>query len=334
MTLRFGRRVMVSGAIVAILAGCGGSQPPIGAQGAMQQSAALQTQAAQRDDSRSWMTPDAASQDLLYVSSHSWVSVYTYPGGKKVGKLKGFYLPSGQCVDSSSNVFITDFGKSRVYMYAHGGTKLLRTLYVPGANSCSIDSTTGSLAVASYGGVGVWIFSNAKGAPIKYRDPSFEFYYGCAYDNKGNLFVDGQSKQGTGYTVFAELPKGASAFNTVELDQYIGWPSAVQWDGKYVAVGDQLTPAIYQFSIRGRKGTKVGTTSLGGDLRGTLQFWIEGRTVITSTICDPSRCSRKVRRGSAVMLFNYPAGGNANKTIMSGLLGEPNGDSVSLAPRN
>ncbi len=279
----------------------------------------------------SWISPDAAAQNLLYVSSHSWVSVYTYPAGKMVGKLKGFYLPSGQCVDTSGNVFITDFGKSRVYMYAHGGSKLLRTLYVPNANSCSIDPTTGNLAVASYGGVGVWIFRNAKGTPIKYRDPNFEYYYGCAYDNKGDLFVDGQSRQGTGYTLFAGLPKGASGLKTVKLNQYIGWPSAVQWDGKYIAVGDQTTPTIYQFIVGGRKGTKVGTTTLGSNARDTLQFSIQGETVITSTVCTRT-CSRKARRGSAAMLFNYPAGGNATNIIVSGLLGEPNGDSVSLAP--
>jgi hypothetical protein len=163
------------------LAGCGGSQPPIGAPGAMPQTAALQSQSAQPDDLGSWMLPDATSQDLLYVSSHSWVSVYTYPLGHLVGKLGAFDLASGQCVDSSSSVYVTDYATGRIYEFPHGGRKRLRTLFMAGANSCSIDPTTGNLAVTSLGGTEAWIFENGK-LVAKYKNSQFYSYYGCAYD--------------------------------------------------------------------------------------------------------------------------------------------------------
>jgi hypothetical protein len=332
--LAFGRYALCSCAAAAMLAGCGGSQLPIGAPGAMPQTAAFQRQDAQREDRASWMAPDAVSQDLLYVSSHNWVSVYTYSGGRLVGKLKGFLLASGQCIDSSNNVYITDYGMDRVFEYAHGGSRRLRTFISLGANSCSIDPTTGNLAVAAIGDGGVSVFKNAKGKPTKYKNSKFYGYYGCAYDAKGNLFINGMTRPGTGNFIFAELPRGGSALKVVRLNQYIGWPSAMQWDGKYLAVGDQATPAIYQFVIRGRTGTKVGTTSLGSNASDTLQFWIQGQTVITSTVCTkPHGCgSERHGRGSAVMLFDYPAGGTATKIITAAIIGEPGGDSVSLAP--
>jgi hypothetical protein len=279
------------------------------------------------DTRGSWMMPDAATQDLLYVSSYSWVSVYTYPQGNLVGKLRGFYLASGQCVDSKSNIYITDYATSRVYEYAHGSRTRMRTIYVPGAHDCSIDPTTGELAVISSG---VWIYNFAKRQVRKYKDSHFYEYWYCGYDPKGNLFIDGLSRPGTGNFVFAELPKGGSQLQIVTLNQYIGWPGPIKWHYQYLAVGDLSTPVIYQFVIKGRNGTRVGTTHLGSNAFSVKQFWIQGQTVVTSTDCDEN-CSKK-GRGSEVMLFKYPAGGNATKTITAGLKGAPDGDSVSLVP--
>jgi hypothetical protein len=46
----------------AMLAGCGGSQPPIGGLGAMPQTSAIATHA---ERGKSWMPSYAASQNLL-----------------------------------------------------------------------------------------------------------------------------------------------------------------------------------------------------------------------------------------------------------------------------
>ncbi len=280
-----------------------------------------------------WLSPDAASQDLLYVSTHSYVSIYSYPDGQLVGKLKGFYLASGQCVDGSNHVYVTDYGMNRVFEYAHGSSKRLRTILIPGANSCSIDPTTGNLAVSSLGNGALYVFKDAKGKATKYKNSQFVYYFGCGYDANGNLFVDGLTRLGTGNFIFAQLPKGASQLEVVRLNQYIGYPGTIQWDGKHIAVVDQSVPAIYQFSIRGRRGAKVGTTPLGSNAWSTHQFWIQGQTVITSVSCY-GHCGFKKRvPGAAVMFFKYPAGGNTTKIITKGIVGEPNGNSLSLAPK-
>lgn len=48
-----------------------------------------------------------------------------------------------------------------------------------------------------------------------------------AYDNAGNLFVDGL--YGNGYFRMAELPKGSSAFTTLSLNARV-FAGAIQWD--------------------------------------------------------------------------------------------------------
>jgi hypothetical protein len=75
-------------AAAAMLAGCGGSQPPIGAPGAMPQSSANATHAAHGG---SWMLPKerVASPDyevsgpLLYVTNYTSNSVTVYPAKRK-----------------------------------------------------------------------------------------------------------------------------------------------------------------------------------------------------------------------------------------------------------
>jgi hypothetical protein len=49
---------VLSVGVAALLAGCGGSQPPIDAPGAMAQTSAIATHA---DRGKSWMLPEAKS---------------------------------------------------------------------------------------------------------------------------------------------------------------------------------------------------------------------------------------------------------------------------------
>jgi hypothetical protein len=288
----------------AMLAGCGGSQPPIGAPGAMPQGRTIATHA----DSGSWMLPEAASEDLLYVDSDedvpSAVWVYSYPQGKLVGKLKGFIAASGECADKQGNVYITD--GAALYAYAHAGTKRIKTLKdPPGAFSCSVDPVTGNLAAA---GGGVAIFKNAKGKPTHYRNSSFYEYWFCGYDNKGNLFVDGLDHPGTGHFIIAELAKGGNSLRTIALNQYIGWPSNVQWHYKYLAVGDAFG-TIYQFNMKGYRGIRVGATRLDGNGSDLFQFWIEGNTVIAPYACT------KCDWGSQLHFYRYPSGSKLGKGL-------------------
>lgn len=308
-----------------MLAGCGalplslskgqdGGALPAGAPRAMARSAG------------SWMNPRAASGDLLYVSDTETndVYVYSYPDDKPTGTLTGFKEPAGECVDKSGDVFVANTGGDDVLEYAHGGTSPMATLNDPGyfPVGCSIDPTTGNLAVTNnFSSSGsspgnVVVFTHAKGKPKgHYTDSKINQMLLCGYDDKGNLFVDGLTK-GSGFA-FAELRKGSTSFTDVTLDQSITMGGGVQWDGKYLAVGDQSTNVVYQFSISGTKGKKTGSTPLTGATE-VFQFWIAGTRLI-----GPDA-------GAAdVGIWKYPAGGAAVKKITG--LYVPLGATVSAA---
>ena len=310
-----------------MLAGCGGSQPPIGAPGAMPQSRAIATHA---DRAGSWMLPEAKSEDLLYVTDPqppvSKVLVFSYPRGRFVGALRfGEGLPGAECSDKDGNVFITD--GSYVFEYVHGGKKPLEKLSYSGlAGGCSWDPTTGDLAVPYYAGSSeagwVAVFKDAKGMPTVYQTRKMAPFR-CGYDNAGNLFVDGQSTEGSESFEFAELPKNGDGLKAITLNESFKWPGPVQWDGKYVTVGDnEANPEIiYRFVVSGSEGTSVGATTLSGAYPAVIDWWIQGKRLVGADGLFTS---------PAVYYWSYPAGGSPTKTITKHLI-TPLGVTISVA---
>ena len=182
--------------------------------------------------------------------------------------LTGFSSLAGECMNKHGDVFVVDAGAAAVLEYAHGATTPKATISDSGSipNGCAIDPVTGNVAVANFstdGGSGdVAIYARGKTQPKKrYTDPSFGGMVLCGYDPAGNLFVDGNTPEES--FAFAVLRQGSNTLADVTLDQAIISPGGVQWDGKYLAVGDESTGKIYQFAINGQNGTTTGTTTLG-----------------------------------------------------------------------
>ena len=135
-------------------------------------------------------------------------------------------------------------------MGAHGAAKPTLTLKDPGyfPIGCAIDPTTGNLAVTNFSSKSsasgnIVIYKHAKGKPAEaYADANTPQFLLCGYDNKGNLFADGL----TSASSFAldELPAGQNTIVSVALDKGVGNPGAVQWDGKFLAVGDQADNVV------------------------------------------------------------------------------------------
>lgn len=300
------------------------------------------------DHSRSWMAKDVKNTRLVYISDGVTgdVSVFSYRQGVLKGTLTGFTEPVGMCSDSSGNVWIADSGAGDVVEYAHGGTTPIAALNTGGEPiGCSVDPTTGNLAVALYAGSctrsgctagSVLVYANASGTPTSYADPSIVNYWPPGYDNAGNLFVETVLNGSAGYGL-DELKANGANLTPVTLNFTISFAGGVMWDGKYLAVDDQsyqdeYLTALYQVTVSNFMATRVGTTVLTPSPAGcsnidVMQPWIpklgSGRTnpQAMKVIGANNFC---VNAG----FWNYPAGGSATKIITNDF-NDPFGATVS-----
>jgi hypothetical protein len=319
---RSGTRSLISSALLMSLTACGGSVPvPLFDNRGAAVNLLIH---AKRGLSASWTALDAKAQDLLYVGNVNDVTIYSYPGRRLEGRLKGFDRTEGLCNDSKGDVFITNLVPGRVDEYRHGEVKRIAELDVTSPYGCSTDPTTGDLAVTSLAGT-VVVFKGARGKPETFTGPSFGPYYYCSYDDQGNLFVDGQSKGTSEEFELGELPRGGTSVSRIGLHQNIAWPGGVQWYHKYVAVGDQESPIIYTFKISRGKGTVVSSTPLGSPADDVLQFWIQDDVLIA-----PNLYFSRTQTLSDVLFYDYGVGGLPRNRI-SKAQRFPRGVVVSLA---
>ena len=169
------------------------------------------------------------------------------------------------------------------------------------------------------------VYANARGVPTLYEIPNFEILLYCGYDNAGNLFADGTG--GTQHLDFFELPYDGSSLEDLSIDQSVGDPGQVQWDGSHITIQDAAAPgSIYQLEVSGSAASVIGTTQLGGITGFSGQSWIQRNTVIVG--------SKPRGQHSNIRFWRYPAGGKAYKLIR----GYPGGAmvlglTVSLAKR-
>lgn len=347
----FGRCALRSCVAAAFLAGCGGSQPPSAMpqelaksgsdSGSLEHSFLRPISGFKNylNNGSSWMSPQAKTQDLLYVSEYDDVGVYSYPQGKQMGVLSHFYSTVGLCLDSKGDVFATNQIPPRLYEYAHAGTKRIATLRIAIHNGkddllpvgCAVDPTTGNVAVTGFS-KNIDIFKGGLGKPTEYTDKDFYFLQYCGYDDKGNLFIGGWKTE-KGAPGFAELPRGSHTVTNIALDASIYPDGGVQWDGKHVAVfafdphSGTGAPVIYRFDINGNQGKTVGVVPLGSPADLVFQFFILGKTLIAPNWYGNSD------QYIDVLYYNDPEGGAPTKTLTKRLLDKPRGAVVSLAPK-
>ena len=305
MKASIARQALIASAVATFLAGC---SPASGFDRLSAVGAAGSYRAAP-------VTRDAKGA-LLYASDSSGaVFVFTYPEAKKVTTLSGLYAQAGICSDPSGDVFIPslDSGSqtSTIYEFAHGGTAPIAALSDSGiATSCAIDPKTGNLAVAN-DGPSVSVYRDASGDPMVYQTGAVSAFF-CAYDDSGDLFIDGQGAEALG-----ELPPGSSTFTTVSLSEAFE-PQSLQWvGGQLIVAGETHSPfgpvPVYSVAISGSEGMVNGPImfSSKGNKNPNLpvQYFLDGRVLI-----GPGR------RGGGLPLINfwhYPRGGAPASTINS-----------------
>ena len=331
--LRSHRQALAYGLGAALLAGCGGQSatPQATTARAVPQNAAAQSRLHQASG-ESWMLPEAKSEDLLYIASYEGaVYVYSYPAGILVGTLNERGQPWAPCSDASGNVWIPvseNDGRSNLAEYAHGGTKRLTVLrgFGPIPRGCAVDGVTGDVAVTNYcsdyvsqycyNDGSVAIFKRGQGRPHVVKDAEMGYYWSCAYDSNGNLFVDATNKQHRA-VVIGELARGHGRFVNLSLSAPPAEVGSILWDGTYLAVEDPSASSIARLSINGKRGRVVGTTPINGGQYIT-GFSINGQIVIVPDY-----------KGNNVGFYDYPDGGSAQTTITVTL---PTGVTVSVPP--
>jgi hypothetical protein len=301
---RLMRTAICSVAFGACMAGCGGSLGENATSGAMPESATSGSAAAQQ---LPWMSPiKARGRDLLYVSERyaGVTNVYTYPEGNFRGSLTypGSAFTGGLCSNKGGDVFITT--EYAIYEYPHGRASPVATLgnAFGFTNGCSVDPTTGDLAAMSpTSGIAIYRPDHRHRWHLPRLFAISNVSFG-GYDARGDLFIDGRTHGGA--SLFKELPKGSSNFENITLNRRLSAPGNIEWDGRYLAVGDEQGLLIRRFAISGTRGRQVGTVKLAGAHEGG-QFWIQGDTVIGPAF-----------KGSWFAGFwRYPSGGRAYKTI-------------------
>ena len=128
------RRALCVGIAGVALAGCGGSQPPIGSQATIR--ARPMPQATQLTAPRivpkaaGWLSPEARKSSLIYVANGSQVLIFPEKGelqtpiGMITSGVDGAY---GLFVDKDGNLYVANGGNGTVTVYPRGATSPSQT---------------------------------------------------------------------------------------------------------------------------------------------------------------------------------------------------------------
>lgn len=324
-SLEFGRFAVSMGVAAALLAGCGGSQPPIGTSAAIPHNGEIAQHLG--DGSAPFVGPSSKSKALLYVASDvtNFVYIFNLSNGKLIKKLSGLNGPEGLCSDNSGNVFVTNNQAGNILEYPSGGSHPVATLddsgYYP--QDCSVDPISGDLAVVNLTGPSgrgnIAVYRNAQGSPTFYSDAAIKFFFSCGYDNGGNLFIEGYG----GQSQVAELPQGGD--EVVNFSNTFDGVVGIKWDGQYIAVGsiDGNPPpgsTIYRTVASNNSLDTVVSVPLNhGKHRVHLLYFTFYNGSVIATF------------NQHVGVWSYPAGGEMVKLIRN--LSGASGVTVSLTPR-
>jgi len=192
----FGSYAISGGVALALLAGCGGSQPPISAPGAMPQASPATT----RD------TGYAHSAPLLYVGNVSgYNDVKVYPAnGKDPSPMAiisdNLNTPTGDCIDGDGTLYVVNepAGTGWVTEFAAGKTKSSKIIDkgISTPAFCAIDGN-GNLWVTNIGGQNVTEYEKGSTKPHTIITKGLFYPDGIAIDHSGNIYVANHHTEGT-----------------------------------------------------------------------------------------------------------------------------------------
>jgi len=234
-----------------MLAGCGGSQPQMGAPGAMPQTSTL----APRVDRIASAPKYKVSGPLLYVTNsdpppNSFVAIYdpkTSDPSPIAVITTDISEPSGDCIDGDGTLYVTNEPGSSlgwISEYALGETTPLRVI-TTGINipaECAIDRQ-GNLWVTSLGGPTVTQYLKGSTEPHTTLKNGLTYPIGVAIDHVGYIYVGNNGASGGNSNVVVFRPGRKSPSRTITAG--ITWPGGIAVDTN----GTLYVPTYLQCSI-------------------------------------------------------------------------------------
>jgi hypothetical protein len=237
------------------------------------------------------------------------------------------------CSDKAGNIWITNTSTFQIFQYSRTGT-LLNTLSDPNGYpvGCAVYKANGNLAVTNLfgnpsGNGTVDVYANATGTPTVYSNPSQTENFFAAYDNSGNLYVDGF---GTSGFSLSELPNGSGTMSTINISGgTITFPGGVNWrPATGLIVGDQecsngsCEDAV---SVSGSTGTITFSTPLFNSNGGACD--VDQATISPFGKFFAGGCITEGSAPSSAARWKYPAGGEP--TNFSTSVSSPTGAAIS-----
>jgi hypothetical protein len=279
----------------------------------------------------SFMNPDAVAKPLLFVSDGASAVVDIYLQARKqrkVGQITGFNQPLGLAADSAANLYVADYSNENVPIYAPPYTGSPKLTLVDGGyapNGVSV-SSTGIVAVTSFnpGAISFYAKNSTSACATIVDATNFRYVNYDAFDDKGNLYIDGTSSNENG--AIGEIAGGCGAKNITLLTTSNSTPQAdgiqVDKSGR-ISVLDKFYGAIYTYDPpkNGTLGSPVATTPLTSSDAIDFTFLASGKDVYTA---DYDQGTAKE--------YDYPAGGAAKKSIAVGGVNDGIAVTSPLAP--
>lgn len=220
--------VTIAAVAVAAMTGCGGSQPPIGAPGAIPQAPAT----AGNGGGTSWMLPEAKSKiasttykdaaALLYATNQlnktDWDGVTVYRAEANdpapLARISAdINFPFGACIDGQGTLYVVSNANSTGWVseYPLGRTKPSKIIRdgISGPAYCAIDAK-GNLWVTNYGSANVTEYLAGSQKPHTVITKGIVNPVGIAIDPSGNVYVGNFSSSSGDVEVYAPGSKSPS----------------------------------------------------------------------------------------------------------------------------
>ncbi len=307
------RHTLTASAALALLAGCSGGSSQMSPV-ALGQISGVGSQSAQavsgskllgQPATRSFFNPSATGKPLIFAAddSHSVVDIFLQAkGNAQVGQIVGdIYGPVGLATDAAGNVYVVNQYSGLISIFAPPYTKPPKLTLDDGASSTPADvavSARGLVAVANFNSTVSFFRANSTKPCVTVGDPKFGAILHDAFDDGGDLYIDGSV--GAGVFTVGKIRGGCNATKIEKLStgNVIGLAGGIKVDKcDRIAIGDYRGDVIYTYNrpTNGSLGNPVTTTPL---MSGPYAFAFAA-----------SGQRLYVANGRTIEEYAYPAGG-------------------------